>query len=440
MSFPTEKAYSSNKNESNSIQDDQIKRAQLKMQFHSTRKGDDETIESYVKRLNSIADSLAAIDSPISDLDMVLQLFVGLPSEYEPVKKIISSKRPLPTFEEACSMVYMQEGILLQINKNESNSIQDDQIKRAQLKMQFHNTRKGDDETIESYVKILNSIADSLAAIDSPISDSDMVLQLLAGLPSEYEPLKKIISSEWPLLTFEEACSMVYMQEGILLQINKNESNSIQDDQMKRAQLKMQFHSTRKGDDETIESYVKILNYVEDSLAAIDSPISDMDMVLLLLAGLVLQLLVGLVLQRLAGLPSQYEPVKKIISSKWPLPTFEEACSMVNMLKGILLQDHHEEQNRSDPRVVGEEESSAFITLEKVATIVGIASTIMGAAATFTTVAGAVSAVGASRMIAIGSMSAVGAVAGWKIWQTQWFNECSGCSGWLENLADAKKK
>ncbi|XP_060196918.1 uncharacterized protein LOC132626172 isoform X1 [Lycium barbarum] len=121
-----------------------------------------------------------------------------------------------------------------------------------------------------------------------------------------------------------------------------------------------------------------------------------------------------MVLQLLTGLPSEYSPVKKIS----PLPNFEKACLLVSMQERVLkLQDRHEEQNRSDPRVVvGEEESSAFITLEKVATIVGIASTIMGAAATFTTVAGAVSA---SRMIAVGAVSTVAAVTGWKIWQTQ---------------------
>ncbi|XP_060196919.1 uncharacterized protein LOC132626172 isoform X2 [Lycium barbarum] len=119
-----------------------------------------------------------------------------------------------------------------------------------------------------------------------------------------------------------------------------------------------------------------------------------------------------MVLQLLTGLPSEYSPVKKIS----PLPNFEKACLLVSMQERVL-KDRHEEQNRSDPRVVvGEEESSAFITLEKVATIVGIASTIMGAAATFTTVAGAVSA---SRMIAVGAVSTVAAVTGWKIWQTQ---------------------
>ncbi|XP_019238186.1 PREDICTED: uncharacterized protein LOC109218291 [Nicotiana attenuata] len=93
---------------------DHIRRAQLKMQFQGMSKGDHETIDAYVKKLKSIAVSLAEIGSPIPDPDMVLQLLAGLPSEYLPVQKIISSRVPLPTFEEACSLVYMQEAILLQ--------------------------------------------------------------------------------------------------------------------------------------------------------------------------------------------------------------------------------------------------------------------------------------------------------------------------------------
>ncbi|XP_060196922.1 uncharacterized protein LOC132626174 [Lycium barbarum] len=178
----------------------------------------------------------------------------------------------------------------------------------------------------------------------------------------------------------------------------------------KAQQLKKQFHSTRKGDDETIEFYVKRLKSIADSVAAIESPISDSDMVL----------------QLVAALPSEYEPVKKIISSKWPLPTFEEACSMVSMQERKFLQDHHEEQNTTDPRVVGEEESSAFTTLEKVGTVVGAVGIIVGAVST---VVGAVTAVGAlptvagavgaSRMIVGGAVCAMGAVASWSVWQSQ---------------------
>ncbi|XP_060196933.1 uncharacterized protein LOC132626178 [Lycium barbarum] len=155
----------------------------------------------------------------------------------------------------------------------------------------------------------------------------------------------------------------------------------------------------KKGDDETIESYVKRLKSIADSRAAMGIPISDWNMVLKLLA----------------GLPSEYEPVKKLISRTCPLLTFEDACSMVSMQERKFLQDHQEEQNTTDPRVVGEEESSGFTTLEKVGTVVGVVSLTAAAVGTLPTVAGAVGAVGASRMIVGG---AVGAVASWKVWQS----------------------
>ncbi|KAH0729368.1 hypothetical protein KY289_000556 [Solanum tuberosum] len=217
MNFPNEES----DNSTISVEDEQIKRVQLKMQFQSTRKEDLKTIESYVNKLKSIANSVAEIDSPISDTDMVLQLLAGLPNQYLPLKNTISSMRPLPNFEEASSMLYKHEGMSFrkdESNNSSTNSAEDDQIRRAQLQIQFHGTRREDFQPIESYVKKLKYIANSLAEIDSPISDSVMVLQLLAGLPIEYLPLKNTILSKCPLPTFEDACSMVYMQEDILLQ------------------------------------------------------------------------------------------------------------------------------------------------------------------------------------------------------------------------------
>ncbi|XP_055815270.1 uncharacterized protein LOC129885081 [Solanum dulcamara] len=104
MSVPKEKVAGSSKDETIIIAQ------QLKMQFHSTRKGDLETIESYVKKLKSIADSLAANGNPLSDPDLVLQLLAGLPSpQYLLLKNTISSQLPLPNFSEACSMLYQYE-------------------------------------------------------------------------------------------------------------------------------------------------------------------------------------------------------------------------------------------------------------------------------------------------------------------------------------------
>ncbi|XP_004228418.1 uncharacterized protein [Solanum lycopersicum] len=95
-----------------------------------------------------------------------------------------------------------------------SNSKDEAIIIYQQRKMQFHGTRKGDLETIDSYIKKLKSAADSLTAIGNPISDPDLVLQLVAGLPhSPYLLLKNTISSQLPLPNFSEACSMLYEYE-----------------------------------------------------------------------------------------------------------------------------------------------------------------------------------------------------------------------------------
>ncbi|KAH0729370.1 hypothetical protein KY290_000510 [Solanum tuberosum] len=95
-----------------------------------------------------------------------------------------------------------------------------------QLKMQFLGTRKGDLDTIESYVKSLKSIADSLSANDNPLSDSDLVLQLLAGLPSsQYSPYQNRISSQSPLPDFSGACSLLYMYESLLQEQNVNHTS-----------------------------------------------------------------------------------------------------------------------------------------------------------------------------------------------------------------------
>ncbi|XP_006366248.1 uncharacterized protein [Solanum tuberosum] len=64
----------------------------------------------------------------------------------------------------------------------------------------------------ESFVKELKSmVANSLAAAGIPISDSNMVLRLLALCEkSGYSSFKQTISSKCPLPTFEEVCYMLY--------------------------------------------------------------------------------------------------------------------------------------------------------------------------------------------------------------------------------------
>ncbi|KAH0728061.1 hypothetical protein KY284_003926 [Solanum tuberosum] len=186
-----------------------------------------------------------------------------------------------------------------------------------------------------------------------------------------------------------------------------NSTISVEDEQIKRTQLKIQFQSTRKGDLETIESYVKKLKSIANSLAEIDSPISDSDMVL----------------QLLAGLPNQYLPLKNTISSMCHLPNFEETSSMLYMQEDILLLDR-EEKFKADAGGAGAEQSSGFCTADTFYSVVDTVGVVVGAVGAVGTIcagvgalgtaAGAVITVNATRII-VGS--AITAVAGWKIWQ-----------------------
>ncbi|MCE3049564.1 hypothetical protein HAX54_045175 [Datura stramonium] len=117
MSFPSEKVDSTSNNcmptTEMGSKDEKILAQQLKMQFLGIRKGDLETIESYVEKLKSTADSLAEIGSRKSDLELVSQLVAGLPPhQYSPYQDTISSQIPLPDFPGACSLLYMYESLL----------------------------------------------------------------------------------------------------------------------------------------------------------------------------------------------------------------------------------------------------------------------------------------------------------------------------------------
>lgn len=81
---------------------------QLKVQFHSLNKSS-LSIFDYVHRLNSIVDALISIDNPISDLDLVLQDFYGLPSEYLSVSTSISTRIPLPSFLKTRTLLVLHE-------------------------------------------------------------------------------------------------------------------------------------------------------------------------------------------------------------------------------------------------------------------------------------------------------------------------------------------
>jgi len=54
------------------------------------------------------------------------------------------------------------------------------------LKCMLTNVSKGSDQSIEDYLRQIKTFADSLAAIQSPVSDLELIQFTTSGLPSDY--------------------------------------------------------------------------------------------------------------------------------------------------------------------------------------------------------------------------------------------------------------
>lgn len=81
-----------------------------------------------------------------------------------------------------------------------------------QLQTVFRNTKKGA-LSITDYCHTLKDIADSLADVDTKISDQDLVLQILQNLPPSYQSLVDVITHTKPFPTFLEAKNMLLLHE-----------------------------------------------------------------------------------------------------------------------------------------------------------------------------------------------------------------------------------
>lgn len=81
-----------------------------------------------------------------------------------------------------------------------------------QLKADFCNTTK-DNLSIDEYLKKLKTIYDSLYSIGHPITEKDLVLQILEGLPANYENDVINLSSQEPLPSFVQTRIVLYLQE-----------------------------------------------------------------------------------------------------------------------------------------------------------------------------------------------------------------------------------
>ncbi|XP_013680167.1 uncharacterized protein LOC106384802 [Brassica napus] len=69
----------------------------------------DLTIHTYCQELKSIADILSNVDAPVSERTLVIYLLNGLNGKYDNIINVTMHRRPFPTFEEARSMLLLEE-------------------------------------------------------------------------------------------------------------------------------------------------------------------------------------------------------------------------------------------------------------------------------------------------------------------------------------------
>ncbi|KAJ9553498.1 hypothetical protein OSB04_017543, partial [Centaurea solstitialis] len=81
-----------------------------------------------------------------------------------------------------------------------------------QLQTAFRNTKRGV-LSITDYCHTLKDIADSLADVDTKISEQDLVLQILQHLPPSYQSLVDVITHTKPFPSFLEAKNMLLLHE-----------------------------------------------------------------------------------------------------------------------------------------------------------------------------------------------------------------------------------
>lgn len=83
------------------------------------------------------------------------------------------------------------------------------------LEEQFKSLKLGSLSTYV-YCQAIQTAADNLANAGRPVSDEQLVLQTLHGLPEQYETFANFISSQNPFPTFTQLRSLVLMEEARL--------------------------------------------------------------------------------------------------------------------------------------------------------------------------------------------------------------------------------
>ncbi|KAJ9545573.1 hypothetical protein OSB04_025280 [Centaurea solstitialis] len=81
-----------------------------------------------------------------------------------------------------------------------------------QLQEQFRNTKKGT-SSITDFCLNLKNLADALAACDSKIDETELVMQILRQLPPSYHSIVDVITNTKPFPSFLEAKNMLLLHE-----------------------------------------------------------------------------------------------------------------------------------------------------------------------------------------------------------------------------------
>lgn len=81
-----------------------------------------------------------------------------------------------------------------------------------QLLDQFRNTKKGA-SSITEFCHTLKNLADDLKDVDSPITESELVMQILRQLPPSYHSIVDVITNTKSLPSFLEVKNMLLLHE-----------------------------------------------------------------------------------------------------------------------------------------------------------------------------------------------------------------------------------
>jgi uncharacterized membrane protein YgcG len=96
----------------------------------------------------------------------------------------------------------------------------------VQLENQFSNTNLEDFASTKAYCNRLKTLSDQLANVDSPVTNTRLVLKMISGLTDAYAGFVTFIQQHDPLPTFAAARSRLELEESTMLQRSARDSGN----------------------------------------------------------------------------------------------------------------------------------------------------------------------------------------------------------------------